>query len=89
VNGVLTHEIIIPSGMDYQPALLLGMSIGSDYGSRGFLGDLDEAAFYDYAMTADQIRTHYDIGKENLIPDSYRDVILDDKPLGYWRLNAW
>jgi hypothetical protein len=60
--------------------LLIG---GSDYGSgltEPFPGVVDDVAVYNSALTAAKIRTHYNAGR------CYKDGVLADSPVGYWRL---
>jgi Concanavalin A-like lectin/glucanases superfamily len=45
-----------------------------------FPGQLDEVAVYNTALTATQIRTHYNTGR------CYKDLVLADTPVAYWRL---
>jgi hypothetical protein len=45
-----------------------------------FAGKLDEIAVYSTALTATKIRSHYNTGR------CYKDAVLADNPLGYWRL---
>lgn len=54
-------------------------------GSEAFTGLLDEAAVYPSVLTAQQIAAHYNAALTN--GPGYADVILADKPIGYWRLS--
>jgi large repetitive protein len=60
--------------------LLIGVS---DYGSGAtepYPGVVDDVAVYNSALTAAKIRTHYNTGR------CYKDAVLADSPVGYWRL---
>jgi subtilisin len=52
-----------------------------------YSGDLDEAAFYANALSAEQVLTHYQAGTNAAPPAPYARVILNDRPAGYWRFN--
>lgn len=58
--------------------------LGAGYLTPGafFNGLLDEVAVYPTALTPQQILTHYQLG----LPRTYRDAVLADGALAYWRL---
>jgi hypothetical protein len=62
----------------------VAFEIGAEYfnGARTsfFIGSIDEVALYNTALSAAQIRTHYNSGR------CYKDGVLADSPTGYWRL---
>jgi hypothetical protein len=59
----------------------LALHIGDEGGTHEyFLGTIDEVAVYGSMLTAAQIRTHYNTGR------CYKDAVLADSPVGYWRL---
>ncbi len=53
-------------------------------GYAPFQGRLDEAAFFDAALTPAQVEAHFAAAK-GMTPA--RDVVLKDNPLAYWRLD--
>ena len=53
-------------------------------GYAPFLGRLDEAAFFDAALSVEQLQAHFAAAK-GMTPA--RDVVLKDNPLAYWRLD--
>ena len=55
--------------------------------SFGWNGSADEIAFYGSALTPEQISAHYANGVSATPVKEYAQTILDDGPLGYWRLN--
>ena len=54
--------------------------VGDSLQDAVFAGKLDEVAIYSTALTAAQLRTHYNTGR------CYKDAVLADGPAGYWRL---
>ena len=62
VNGVeafrMTHDFTLPATTN-------PMTLGSIPGYTGFTGCMDEVAIYGHALTADQVRTHYQVGTQN------------------------
>ena len=60
----------------------LSLRVGSG-GSTGepFVGRIDEAALYGYALTAVRVQAHYIAGQT-----TYRSTVLSDSPLAYYRL---
>jgi hypothetical protein len=54
--------------------------VGDSLENAVFAGKLDEIAIYSTALTATRIRAHYTTGQ------CYKDAVLADSPLGYWRL---
>lgn len=51
-----------------------------------FIGRVDEAAIYGYALTSSQVATHYNRAVATSPVATYQQTILADVPLGYWRL---
>ena len=49
--------------------------------SSYFQGTLDEGAIYNYVLTPTQVTNHFRAGTP------YRALVIQDKPVGYWRLN--
>jgi RHS repeat-associated protein len=65
------------------------LQIGASTSSySAFLGDIDEAAVYGRALTPEQVWAHYDAGFVPQPPQlpSFRDNVLANQPVGYWRL---
>jgi Concanavalin A-like lectin/glucanases superfamily len=55
--------------------------LGDENGAAEFIsGTIDDAAAYNTVMTAAQIRSHYNTGR------CYKDEVLADSPVGFWRL---
>ncbi len=75
-DGVLRGTATITVS-DQSSPLLLGNESGS---SKYFTGSIDDAAVYGSALTASQIRSHYNSGR------CYLDGVLADNPAAYWRL---
>ncbi len=48
---------------------------------------VDECAIYNYALTSNQIAAHFAAGMNATPTTAYKDVILGDHPVGYWRLD--
>jgi hypothetical protein len=46
-----------------------------------FNGKLDEVAVYNYALTSNQVSTHYNLGR------TYLTTVVGDLPTAFWRLN--
>ncbi len=59
--------------------ILLGYGGASQ---TGWPGAVDEAAYYDTALTADQVLRHYETRRQQ-----YRAVVLQDFPKAYWPLD--
>ena len=53
----------------------------SSAGGANFLGRIDEAAVYDFALSADTVSQRYYDGQPG-----YKGVVMSDSPVGYWRL---
>ncbi|MBI3867902.1 MAG: LamG domain-containing protein [Verrucomicrobia bacterium] len=68
-----------------------GLSIGSynntEPGSNPFRGGVDEVAFYKKALTAEQIKAHYDNALDANRTVAYESLVATDGPTGYWRLD--
>lgn len=52
------------------------------FSQSGWPGAVDEAAYYDVALTADQVLRHYETRRQQ-----YRAVVLQDFPKAYWPLD--
>jgi hypothetical protein len=72
--GALTLSTNLPVNVGRRPV------VGDYLQDAVFAGKLDEVAIYGTAMTAAKIRSHYNAGR------CYKDAILADSPVGYWRL---
>ena len=70
--GAFSLKTNLPVNIGRRPA-------GSQQGTV-FAGKLDEFAIYSTALTATKIRSHYTTGR------CYKDAVLADNPVGYWRL---
>jgi hypothetical protein len=83
VNGDLEKSAASTMSMNSHTVPLYFGSLGSfsdpAWFSR-FTGSLDEVAIYSTALTATQIRNHYNAGR------CYKDGVLADGPAAYWRL---
>lgn len=68
-----------------------GLAIGSynntEAGSNPFRGGIDEVAFYNKALTAEQIAAHYENARNAARTVSYDALVQADGPVGYWRLD--
>ena len=49
------------------------------------LGNIDEVAIYPYALTPQQIQSHY--FAKSVPPNSYASAIIATKPTNYWQLD--
>ena len=62
----------------------------SPVGDR-FVGDLDEVAIYDHALSSQEVKSHFDAaqgaGLQCAGGSDYSDLICESQPLGYWRLD--
>lgn len=68
-----------------------GLSIGSynntEAGSNPFRGGVDEVAFYGKALSAEQIKAHYQNALNADRTVAYEALVQSDGPVGYWRLD--
>ncbi|MFJ6934766.1 LamG-like jellyroll fold domain-containing protein [Streptomyces sp. NPDC101132] len=82
-----------------KPETLLHAYLGAGYASSGwdgaaagtryFAGQLDEAAFYNKALTATAVGNHYR-ARTQLVAgngDQYRGTVTADAPAGFWRMD--
>lgn len=53
-------------------------------GANQFIGAIDEPAVYDYVLSPQQVKNHYQAGANNYFPEN---ATLAKGPLAYWRLN--
>ena len=80
---------------DHDPAQAVGgpagLSIGSynntEPGSNPFRGGVDEVAFFNKALTPEQIKEHYNNARNPERTVSYDALVKADAPVGYWRLD--
>lgn len=90
VNGELVSSRAITSFVTnaFQPFRIgttcFTGSLGTYAGNRGFDGYLDEAAYYNTALSTTTIKAHYDAALTNSA--GYATQILASNPVGYWRL---
>lgn len=61
-------------------------ALGAFFGGASFLGILDEAAWYDYALDAAQVAAHYAAGAVSF--SAYTATVLGDAPWFYYHLDA-
>ena len=80
VNGELdTQKVFTKIASDSRSPLIIG-----DGHTNGYDGYIDEVAVYDRALTIDEIVDHLD----NIVdPTTYGYHVIDDNPIGYWRLD--
>lgn len=79
----------------YVPIPVTSNVVSMSFGARsdgasgyfGYPGNLDEPAFYPYALSAAQIAAHYSTGTNAAPGTPYETVVGTDSPAGYWRLN--
>lgn len=68
-----------------------GLSIGSynntEAGANAFRGGVDEVAFYAKALSAEQIKAHYENALNADRTVAYESLVQSDGPVGYWRLD--
>jgi hypothetical protein len=88
VNGV---PVGFPVTNSYapNPATPLRIGGGANEGSGAFFwpGSIDEVAIYHTALSAARIAAHYTTGTNGSPATPYDQVVLVDRPVGYWRLN--
>ncbi|MFM8357356.1 MAG: LamG domain-containing protein, partial [Verrucomicrobiota bacterium] len=98
VNG----EQVAQGGGGYQPntddhpaeqavrgpsALAIGSYNNTQPGENPYHGRVDEVAFYDVALTADQVLAHFQTGTNSSRTVSYEAAVLADQPVEYLRLD--
>lgn len=87
VNGVQVATTATATFLpNSDPALPLTLGVRSDNTFQSN-GDMDEAAYYGYALSAAQVLAHYQAGTNAAPATPYNHVIQADTPVGYWRLN--
>jgi hypothetical protein len=85
VNGVNSASSSIAS---FRPNPSVPLIFGkSTEGTSAFNGSLDEAAFYTNALSPAQVLAHYQSATNTASAVPYPQVILNDNPAGYWRLD--
>jgi len=82
LNGVVANRRQAVEEASKSP---LGLVIGDGY-AGAYLGGLDEAAAYDRALTRVEIASHYATMAAG-DHAAYGAEIMDDSPIGYWRLD--
>ena len=83
VNGTLDRSAATSLALnDHVVPLRFGSfgTIGDPSWFSRYAGKLDDVSIYSSALSATQIRTHYNAGR------CYKDEVLADSPAGYWRL---
>jgi hypothetical protein len=71
---------------NYEPNTNASFFVGSTASpNRTFDGAVDEVAFFNSALSASQVATHFAARSTNAA--GYATQILADAPVGYWRLN--
>lgn len=81
VNGVEVGTLT-PGDNKAVPGSPPAIGYNTQYGTSWFAGVIDEAAIYGIALTAAQVREHYERGRS-----SYANAVLDSVPVSYWRLD--
>jgi hypothetical protein len=88
VNGT---PVGFPVTNTYAPNTVTPLRIGggANEGSGAFFwpGSIDEVALYGTALTASRISAHHAAGTNGSPASPYHEVVLADRPVGYWRLN--
>ena len=85
VNGVLTAT---RAGATYSPnisaPITFGMPTSTPNPNAAFMGDLDEVAVYDHALSADRVAVHYVVGKygSNVPPLIIREPMAQEVTMG-------
>ena len=82
LNGVLdlTLSASVSASVSSLPLV-----IGYGY-TRGYVGDIDEVAVYDHALSGSAVQAHYNAvvaGDQT----AYGSAVLGDSPVSYWRLD--
>ncbi len=85
-DGVLAGSVAYtPAISQLGGALTIGNNAGS--GTSSVDGPIDEAAFYNYALSPQQVAAHYATGYYGLAgAATYPALVQHDGPVGYWRL---
>jgi hypothetical protein len=91
VNGVLggSTAFTTTARANTNPDIPLTFGARAD-GVSGFFtynGMVDESAVYNVALTEAQVLAHYQAGTNAAPATPYRQVVLADNPVGYWRLD--
>ncbi len=74
INGALDATTVVKQLKVPQTGFALGRNVRTALGSLWMIGDLDEAAWYDYVLTPGQISTHYNAGLGNLPAPTFDPV---------------
>lgn len=86
VNGAPEATVSGSPGFDPNPSAALGIGARGD-GAFGFSGAVDEVAIYSTALTANEIRSHYENGVSASPAQPYNQLVQTAAPILYWRLN--
>jgi beta-glucanase (GH16 family) len=80
----------IPMSGSYVPDTWDPLCIGCGRGlnANRFGGSIDEVAIYTNALTAAQVLNHYNAGVSASPATPYEDVVENDHPYMYWRMDA-
>jgi len=91
VNGVLGQSTTLAGSPRANTNSAIPLTFGARAeGASGFFtyqGLVDESAFYSVALSPAQILAHYQAGTNAAPSTPYKQVILADNPVGYWRFN--
>jgi hypothetical protein len=72
----ITTDVIAPTGEQEGPA------------PDTFSGDIDEVAVYARALSAAEVKNHYDVGKGTVTGTTYAQSVKNLSPHLYWQLDA-
>jgi len=91
INGSLAASAAIAGTFRQNTNSAIPLTFGSRAdGASGYYASaatFDEAAYYTTALSDAQVLAHYQAGTNALPPTPYKQVILNDSPVGYWRFN--
>lgn len=79
VNGVLDNSVAF-AGVGVRPItgpLLIGANQSANPFAQPFFGEIDEVAYYDYALTLAQIETHYNESLTPTAPEPSERVVTE------------
>ena len=88
VNGVLCATTATSSAPAPNPSQEMDIGTASAFG-RWFGGGVDEAAVYPSALSAADILAHYQNGTNAARSVPYQQLVLNDNPLCYYRLDEF
>ncbi|MCW1884232.1 hypothetical protein OKA04_05780 [Luteolibacter flavescens] len=91
INGVFAGSDTLASGEVYMPNSLatnpLGIGGVANGSENPFIGGIDEVALYDFALTAPEVQAHYQAATNPNPTTAYKDLVLADTPVAYYRLD--